>query len=446
MQGFGLKDLPPSTGVSIVFVSPFSKGKGVAMSQAKSQIAFTRAATNFDVHESDFLILLNDRISNFESLAFRFPKEGDFEGYLEKSLRLKGAFRNDNEDIIVYDKRNPDSWDAFRASEDCGCLRKLWGLATQVAKKELEMMATGQEDTSTSKVTIVLSQELEEKAVKDGMPRPLSDRERPALHTLTKVQSNFAQGGQYLHLAWETFIDQEVEGRLRRAGKLPRDKAEVVVRDDKLMVKSRDADHLSTADIRDLASLRECLDIRARSFMMLSICEYRICHHLTERYISLLRQTPLEGMRAPTINEIRRTDRLIFEEVLKWVSKGYGVVSDGIQNYIDKPNDVLWRLCDPQVESLPDQGLERQSGSSKRKTEEDDDRVVKKAKGGKGAGKDEERPPRLCLVCLTRHEPLCPLPPGFRKEQREKKKAAAKAKKASQDKRYGDSGKGNPSK
>ena len=155
------------------------------------------------------------------------------------------------------------------------------------------------------------------------------------------MQSNFAQGGQYLHLAWEVYIDQEVEGRLRRAGKLPRDKAEVVFRDSKIVVKDREPDPLSTADIKDLASLREALDIRARAFMMLGICEYGICNQLTERYISLLRQTPVEGMRSSTINEVRRTDRLIFEEVLKWVSKGYGVISDGVKNYLDKPADNL---------------------------------------------------------------------------------------------------------
>ena len=146
------------------------------MSQAKSEIAFTRAATSFDVHEIDFLVLLKDRISNFESLAFRFPKEGDFEEYLRKTLRLKGAFRDDDDEIVTYDKRTPENWEEFRASEDCGCLRKLWGLAAQVAKKELEAMATGHEDQTSAKVTMVLSQELEDKAVRSGLPRPLSDR------------------------------------------------------------------------------------------------------------------------------------------------------------------------------------------------------------------------------------------------------------------------------
>lgn len=416
------------------------------MSQSKSEIAFTRAATSFDVHESDFLVLLKDRIANFEALAFRFPKEGDFEDYLQKSLRLKGAFRDDDNEIVIYDKRTPESWEDFRASEDCGCLRKLWGLATQVAKKELEAMAAGQEEPTSSKVTMVLSQELEDKAVKAGLPRPLSDRERPALHTLTKVQSNFAQGGQYLHLAWEVFIDQEVEGRLRRAGMLPKDKAEVVFRDSKLLVKSREPDPLSTADIRDLASLREALDIRARAFMMLGICEYNVCNQLTERYVSLLRQTPVEGMRAPTINEVRRTDRLIFEEVLKWVSKGYGVISDGIRNYLDKPGDNLWKLCDPQLESLPDQGLERhREGGAKRKLETEEEDQRKPRREQREVPAKGERPPRLCLVCKTRHEPLCPLPPGFRQEQREKKKAAkaaAKAKRSDKEKKEADEGKG----
>ena len=45
----------------------------------------------------------------------------------------------------------------------------------------------------------VLSNELETKATESGMPTPASDKERPSLHTLGKVQANFSQGGQFQH-------------------------------------------------------------------------------------------------------------------------------------------------------------------------------------------------------------------------------------------------------
>ena len=174
------------------------------MSQARSTTAFTRAAAAFDVHESDFLVMMGDRISSFEALAFRFPKEQDFESYLNRSLRVKSAYTDDSGNTVVYDETSPESWEAYRSSEDCGCLRKLWNMGVQIAKKELEALVSGQDESSVSKMTTTLAQEMEERAMTLRMPKPLSDRERPSLHTLGKVQSNFSPGGQYLHLPWET--------------------------------------------------------------------------------------------------------------------------------------------------------------------------------------------------------------------------------------------------
>lgn len=72
----------------------------------------------------------------------------------------------------------------------------MWGLSAQIAKKELEALAsghTGAEDEVKLKVNQTVSQELEEKAIKGGMQPPLSDQERPSLYTLSKVKHNFAQ-------------------------------------------------------------------------------------------------------------------------------------------------------------------------------------------------------------------------------------------------------------
>ena len=401
------------------------------MSQARSTTAFTRAAAAFDVHESDFLVMMGDRISSFEALAFRFPKEQDFESYLNRSLRVKSAYTDDSGNTVVYDKTSPESWEAYRSSEDCGCLRKLWNMGVQIAKKELEALVSGQDESSVSKMTTTLAQEMEERAIPLGMPKPLSDRERPSLHTLGKVQSNFSPGGQYLHLPWETYIDQEMEGRLRRAGKLPKDKSEVILKDAKLTIAPKDTEINSTVNVRDVTGMREVLELRARAFAMLNVSGFAVCQQLADRYTSLLRQTPVEGMRPPTLNEIRKTDRIIFEEILKWVSKGHGRLEDGLSHYLSNPEDPLWKLCAQQVETLPDQGKEK-SLDHKRKGEtgEEDPRDSKKQKGDSKEKKEKKADlePRLCIVCKTRHEPRCEIPAGWRAEQRKKQKDAKKAK------------------
>lgn len=402
--------------------------------------AFSRAAVEFDVHESDFLILTMDRISTFEAMAFRFPKEADFEDYLKRAVRPRGAYRDEDDNVVGYDKRTPEPWDLYKSSEDCGCLRKLWHMAAQVAKKELESLASGQDESSTPKMNSVLSNELETKAVDSGMPTPASDKERPSLHTLGKVQANFSQGGQFQHLSWESFVDAELESRLKRSGKLPRDRTELVFKDDKVSLRNKEAELQSAVEIRDTASLREALEIRARAFHMLSVADYFVMRRLTEKYISMLRQTVIEGMRGPTMNEVRRTDRVLFEEILKWVSKGQGTVDAGVNHYLSEPRDVMWTLCSQQPENYPDQGIEKGHLDSTRKRKLADE-TEKKAAVHRDDDKSPDPPKgrqlRLCLVCGKRHEPLCKLPENFRKEQRRKakeNKAAAKAGRAEKDK------------
>ena len=61
----------------------------------------------------------------------------------------------------------------------------------------------GDDGEIKSKITVFMSQDLEDKVVNNGMAPPTSDRERPSLFTLTKVQNNFCPGGAFQHLAWE---------------------------------------------------------------------------------------------------------------------------------------------------------------------------------------------------------------------------------------------------
>ena len=109
-------------------------------------------------------------------------------------------------------------------------------------------------------------------------------------------------------------------------------------------------------------------------------------------------------------------------------SEGQGELGDCLEYYLDTPNASLWRLLEPVPEAVPDQGIERtHEGSGTPSTDVKDDKGTKR--GADGSDKKEQSAKvKTCLVCGKKHEPLCPLPPNFRKEQREAKKAA-KAKK-----------------
>lgn len=116
-----------------------------------------------------------------------------------------------------------------------------------------------------------------------------------------------------------------------------------------------------------------------------------------------------------------------------------GSLDSVVNSYLSQEGNPLWKLLDPVVATLPDQGVEqpetRTSGAAerKRKTAEVSKDESKSSEEGK-----KEKQLKRCLVCHKRHQPLCQLTPEIRKKLREDKKAkkarSAKAK-ASSDKK-----------
>eukprot|EP00435_Cladocopium_sp_Y103_P034639 s1626_g9.t1 len=393
--------------------------------RAKSALAFGRAAVNFDLNESDYLLLLKDNIKTYEDMSYRFPKMDDFDEYLKKTIRTQSAYRDQNDEIKTYQRRNITPWEKFKTEEDTGCLRKLYSYSAQIAKRELEKLAS-QGEEAKHKVTLAMASEMEQRAIDESMPPPLSDRERPSLYSLGKTQAAYSTGGSFEYINWEAFVDSEWEGVLRRSGKLPKDRQRLVYSDNQFSLTDVQEELVNERPIKDATDLRETLEIRARCFHMLKVCEFEVCRKLTERYLSKLRATQPEGMRGPTLNEVRRTDREIFGNILSWVAKGEGSIQNGLTAMLEDTGHHLWRLLDPQVKNLPDQGRDQKLGAPK----------VEKASsahtsGNKRAredsvspeGETDTRRPRMCIVCRKRHEPRCEIPPGFRKENRERQRA-----------------------
>ena len=245
------------------------------MADAQSETAFGRAAVTFDVHESDYLLLLSERISTFEKMAFRFPAATDFDDFVKKVIRTKAGYRDRQGVIQTYPRPTVVPWDEFRHDEDVGCLRKLWALAAQVAKKQIERLA-GDDGEKRVKVTLTLSQEMEDAAINSEMPEPSSDKERPSLHTLSKVQNTFGPGGSFQHLPWESFVNMEVENQLRRAGKIPKDKKEIVVTETKLELQSKETEIMETQTIEGVLALQDVFSLRARAFHMVDVCKFGV--------------------------------------------------------------------------------------------------------------------------------------------------------------------------
>ena len=77
---------------------------------------------------------------------------------------------------------------------------------------------------------------------------------------------------------------------------------------------------------------------------MLELAEHSLLNRLHEKYFSLARQTTPDKMRSPTINEIRKFDREIFKQALRWKAEKQGEV--GIALDITSRHPCSWSLED----------------------------------------------------------------------------------------------------
>ena len=407
-----------------------------SLSQANNPTAFTRSAVQFNVSESDFFLLESLGITTYDAFALRVPSKDDLEEFIRTAIVPNSGYKDEDGRLVTFPRAPAIAWVEFCISEDAAALRKLWQVGKEISKAEVERLATGDE-SSRGKIQIQTALAMESASVKRGMPRPGSDVERPSLFCLTKTaKALIGPNASYTYIQWENYISMEEESVLIRANKMPKDSKEVVISGDGVKFKDKkdEEGHHVGEKAEDLEAVRKYLDIRSRTMDMLDVATFHVYKRLHEKYISKLVARVPHGMRAPTVEETRRFDRTLHEEILRWVSRGAGSLDEGLIYHMDHEGLPIWKLLDPVVKSLPDQGVE--SEPKRRKTEPKEAAKTKPEKNSdpKGAGASTLK---KCLVCGERHSPFCALPEGFRKAQREKEKErkaqqkkAAAAKKA----------------
>ena len=410
----------------------------MALTQAGLPAAFRKSAVQFGVAESDFLFLSHLGISTYEQFALRIPSNETFEDFMKDDVCPSAAYQDPDRGLIIFDRQPQVKWRDFRLTEDAASLRKLWMLSREMCRAEVEKLASG-DDGNRVRVKLGSHVAMEEAAQVKGMPRPTSDAERPALRCLNLVAKSFlGPSASFEHLSWESYLTLEEEGRLVRAGLMPKTKGELILTKDskeKVSLSERDKEDPLVEPVSDLETMRRRLEIRARALAMMEVAPYGSYRGLHDRYYGkLLAQVP-EGMRQPTVQEVRRFDRALHQELLRWLSRDVGTLEAGLQYYLDDDGASLWRLLDPVIKSLPDQGVEKTLKGRKRKGEERDDEPGRSGEKTPLERKHQSGGVKLkqCLVCKKRHAPLCPLPENFRKNKRAEtraKKAEAKAKPA----------------
>ena len=407
-------------------------------SQGDLPVTLLRAATRFDVAESDFLVLQTLGFSSLNSIAFKLPKSEDLERFLEDRILGSSAFRQTDGVLETFPRNPAERWADWKLSDDAAALRRLWAFAKETAKSEIEKMSSG--DDSRRRITLIEAAAMEASALTRGCPSPNSDRERPSLFTLNKLGKSLqTPGASYEVLVWEAFISKEEEDRLTREGKLPKHgQTELILgADSRVVARDRaEESQLGIPKVSEMEVLRARLELRARSMEMLDLASYSTMRLLSDRYYSKVNASVPAGMRTPTLNELRRFDREMQVIIYRHLSRGQGSLEDAVQYYVKNDGDALWRLLDPVIALLPDQGIE---GSVEKKSNAKTEAASSAAAPPPGtpqvSSAPREKPMVTCLMCKKKHLPLCPLPDDFRKKQRDRKKVrkaekrtAAKAK------------------
>eukprot|EP00435_Cladocopium_sp_Y103_P050750 s1825_g15.t1 len=396
-------------------------------SQGDLAVTFLRAAVRFGVSESDYLLLNSLGIASANSLAFRVPKSEDLESFLQEKILPAAAYKGGDGVVTVFRRATPSPWREWKLSEDAAAIRRLWQFSRELAKGEVDRLATG-EDTA-KKLGMSEMAAMETAAVGRGMPAPLSDADRPSLHTLVKVAKALQPpAATYEPVVWESYFSREEEEKMIRQGKLPKGhQAEVVITPDLKLAAREKQTEQTAATVTSTERLRAVLDLRAKTFEYLGVASFGIMTSLSTMYFSKLNEAVPEGMRPPTMNELRRFDREVMKEICRFLSRGQGTMEAGVAHYASRQDDPLWQLLRPVPKSLPDQGVDAGASAS----------VADKAEVPKGTKRpvSPEGPPPTkkmvkCPMCGKRHKPLCKMPDDFRQKQRDRRKEAKAAGKA----------------
>ena len=104
------------------------------MAGADLESVFRKLAIQFQVTESNFLLLVDSGISTASEMAHRIDKES-LEEILENRIRVFKAWRDDDDPTILVwsrdDEQDEDSaeieaWATFKTGQEAGAIRRLF--------------------------------------------------------------------------------------------------------------------------------------------------------------------------------------------------------------------------------------------------------------------------------------------------------------------------------
>jgi len=318
---------------------------------SKASVAFEQSAARLECSESDYLLLKGAGITCMDQFYFQIHTPQELEDFTHEEIFPYAAYL-DNGQIQVFARPAEDGdWAAWRRSSDAAGIRRLWTVSKDTSKKELEK----KDEEEAPKVTRLVLMDLESKAVNRGMDAPVSDVDRPSTYCMGKVMGIPTH---CTYLDWETYSTLDDEESAIRAGKKPT-KTSLEVSGQTLKLTQQGSD-FSTSKVEDLVRMQEVLKIRSVAHEMAGLVSTAVYQRYTNMYVTKLRQTTPHQMRKPTLNEVRMVDRLIHREAMQRLARGQNSLEETFLWFlsINGRQHKYWNFLEPQVASLPDQGVQ----------------------------------------------------------------------------------------
>ena len=391
---------------------------------SKVTSVFRGLAERLAADADDLLLLEADGINTCDELFFRLPSAERLEEYLGQRVYGFRAERRDDDTLNTLAASRTETRATWLRGPGAASLRRLYEASKALAKKDLERLTEERIDgEAPRKVNAAVLADLGARAAARGLG-PQLDTERPGPATLAKVIENFKLGGAFQYLQWEEFLSEEEEMRSKRLGLSRREVGFRVVPSEGGFKGIIAQDDERRQRVEDQVALEETLHIRAATHEYIEVAEFQTYSRLTMEYVRTFRRRAPECMRGPTLGELRLVDRLIHTDILTFVARGEGSLSEGLKWYLTEGRGHrVWDVLEPVLECTPDRGKERvhralpdagpsPSGNQGEKRKADDPPLCKvcglprsqhpnrsfckpKKGKGKGAQPDSKAPPHM---------------------------------------------------
>lgn len=378
---------------------------------------FSALAQRVQVRVQEMNVLMSEGIDTADEFYFRLQSPEALEKYLKDVMFLSIGKVGEDGVVTLEARIAPADVDEFLRSSVVSAVRKLWHAAKELSIQDLKNLsdqAIGISDTKPKQVNITLLNDLRARARSRGITDN-SDRIRVGNLCLTKVLNNYQPlNGAFVYLELEEFTSAEEETFLLSMGVKPKNMSEVkLVKGDKDVLQTVQADPMAgvqKANIVDgqLVLLQDAFELKARAHDVADVCGRATLDALHQVYLTVVRETPQQGYRVPTFNEIRRFDRLIFRDILRFLSQQQGSLQEGLEFFLSESGRAhpLWKLMEQQMEGTPDKGIDRAPSSLKseqRPEPSNSSRGRSRSRGNRGKTRRSRTPKKSgggqCHIC-----------------------------------------------